>query len=459
MDYNEFIDTKTHSVYKLGFSPKWIPDFLFPFQKFIVEQAIKRGRVAIFADCGLGKTPIQLVWAKNVLMHTNKSVLVVTPLAVSFQTINEGEKFGIACTNKILSVGKSKPEIIITNYEKLHYFNPDNFSGIVCDESSILKSFNGIIKNNITAFMRKIPYRLLATATASPNDYIELGTSSEALGFLGYIDMLNKYFVSDYNNSGTGRFYGEVVKWRFKPHAETFFWKWVSSWSIVLRKPSDIGFKDDDKKFILPKLNEIYHVIDNIPDTYKLFNIPARGLKEQRIEKRRSISDRCDFVKSLINSIGGDSSKIMWCQLNDEGDYLEKILCSPQISGKDNEKTKERKFIDFIKGIQKILIIKPKIGAWGLNLQNCNNIIYFPSHSYEQYYQAIRRCWRFGQKYPVDVHIVLTEGERLIMNNIKQKAIKMSSMFDNIIMSYNNNNIYKETIKPDLIKERIPQWL
>lgn len=389
MNYKEFLEVKTQLGSLDGFDPVFMPDFLYDFQKALVEWSVKKGRAAIFADCGLGKTPMQLVWAENIVRKTNKRVLILTPLAVSHQTVQEAEKFGIDC--KRSHHGELHNGINVTNYERLHLFNPNDFIGVVCDESSILKSFDGKYKSEITEFMRKLPYRLLATATAAPNDYIELGTSSEALGELGHVDMLNRFFKNDLNNTASGgRFYGEAVKWRFKGHAEIPFWRWMSSWARALRRPSDLGFNDD--KFILPPLKEIEHLIDiQEPADGFLFTLPAIGLVEQRAERKRTIQERCEKASELVTKT--KKSALVWCHMNDEGDLLEDIIKdSVQISGKDSDDKKEEKFLGFINGDFRVLVTKPKIGAWGLNLQHCSHITFFPSHSYEQYYRYRAMC-------------------------------------------------------------------
>jgi SNF2 family DNA or RNA helicase len=453
-EYKKYLLEKQQYSNDSGFEANFIPDYLFDFQKHLVEWSIKKGRCALFEDCGLGKTIQQLVWAENIVRKTNKPVLILTPLAVSFQTQNEAKKFGIDCKRSV--DGEIKSKIIITNYEKLYKFNHNDFNGVVCDESSILKSFDGSYKNEITKFMLKIPYRLLCTATAAPNDYIELGTSSEALGDLGFMDMLNKFFKNDNNNSGLRRVFGEAPKWRFKGHSEIPFWRWVTSWARACRKPSDIGF--DDKQFDLKPLKDTVHIVNtnNCKDGYFL-NLPATNLPEQREEKKRTIKDRCEKVLEIVSK--NKSQTIIWCQLNDEGDYLEKIIPDAiQVSGKTNDEKKEKIFIDFSVGKIKNLITKPKIGAWGMNWQNCHNIVYFPSHSYEQYYQAIRRCWRFGQKNIVKVDIVLTEGEMKIMDNLKRKNLAAIKMFENLVNEMNKSEKIK--IKNNFIKkETIPLWL
>jgi len=452
--YHDFIQHKSQLGDANGFEPLWIPDFLFDFQRVLVEWAVRKGRAAIFADCGLGKTPMQLVWAENVIRKTNGRVLILTPLAVSAQTIREGEKFGIECQRS--HDGTAANRITLTNYEQLHKFNADDFSGVVCDESSILKSFDGARRNEITHFTRKVPYRLLATATAAPNDYIELGTSSECLGHLGHVDMLNRFFVNDQNNSATRRMYGEAPKWRFKGHSQTAFWQWVVSWARAARNPSDLGF--DDGAFVLPPLIQKQHLVEikEAPDGY-LFNLPAATLREQRDERKRTMQERCEYAARLVADTGQPA--IVWCHLNDEGDLLERLIPDAvQISGGDSTEAKEAALIAFAEKKLRVLVTKPKIGAWGLNFQHCAHIVMFPSHSYEQYYQSIRRCWRFGQKRPVRVDIVMTEGEKKVLENLQRKAKAADCMFDRLVGEMNNALAIKK-IDTFISEEEIPQWL
>ena len=396
---------------------------------------------------------MQLSWAENIARHTDKPVLILTPLAVAPQTVREAHKFGIDASHS--RNGEVSGRVVVSNYERLCKFNPSDFAGVVCDESSILKSFDGSRSQEITAFMLKMPYRLLATATAAPNDYIELGTSSEALGYMGHMDMLNKFFKNDQNNSATRRMYGEAPKWRFKGHSEIPFWRWVTSWARAMRRPSDLGF--DDGRMILPPITE--RVIDvpiTEPPPDMLFVIPARDLREQRAERKRTVGQRCDMAAELAK---GSAPAIVWCHMNEEGDTLEELIPdSVQVSGSDDDEKKEEKFERFLSGSARVLITKPKIGAWGLNFQHCASVVYFPSHSYEQYYQAVRRCYRFGQTKTVDVAIVATEGEARVMANLKRKAESAAVMFDNLVKEMNNavsidrRNDYTKT-------QEIPSWL
>lgn len=453
-DYRRFLDLKTHSGLDHGFEAKFIPKDLFPFQRHLLEWATRKGRCAIFADCGLGKTAIQLAWARNVAMHTGRRVLVLTPLAVATQTVREGQKFGVECHRSI--DGSLDGDIVVTNYERLDHYTPDDFAGVVCDESSILKNFDGARKAAITAFMKKVPYRLLATATAAPNDYIELGTSSEALGNLGFVDMLGRFFKNDQNNVATRRLYGEAPKWRFRGHSATPFWRWVTSWAIATRKPSDLGY--DDGPFILPSLKESFHIIKpDSPPPGMLFNIPAGTLHDQRVERKRTIRERCVRVADMVNASGEQA--IVWCHANDEGDLLESLIPdSIQVAGCDTDQNKEDRLLAFADGKARVLVTKPKIGAWGLNFQSCSHVVYFPSHSYEQYYQSVRRCWRFGQKRPVTVDVVLTEGERLIMENLRRKAKAAEEMFDALVREMNSGTSLATTDNHK-DKMRVPSWL
>ncbi len=452
-EYSKFIENKSQQHNDSGFKPLVVPDFLFDFQKYLVEWNIAKGRSADFADCGMGKTIISLVWAENIVRKTNKPVIIFAPLAVSIQTAKEAEKFGIECQT---SIGKYTKKIVVTNYEKLKHFNWQEFGGVVCDESSILKSFNGAIKAEITQYMKKLPYRLLTTATAAPNDYIELGTSSEALGYMGFMDMLNRFFKNDANNSGLRRMYGEAPKWRFRGHSELPFWRWVCSWAKACRMPSDLGYEDRD--FVLPKLTENKVVVETKTCADGFFlPLPAKNLDEQREERRRTVQERCEKVAEIVNK-RKDHSFVM-CQLNQEGDLLEKLINdSVQVHGRHKTEQKEERLFDFADKKIKCLITKPKIGAWGLNFQHCNHITYFPSHSYEQYYQTVRRCWRFGQKREVSVDLVMTEGDEIVMNNMQRKMRQADVMFKNLVQEMNNELII-EKVNKNTKKQEVPTWV
>lgn len=433
--YDEFIAAKTQLDGDHGFAPDDLPGFLFPFQVELVEWALRKGRAAIFADCGLGKTPMQLVWADEVRRHTARPVLILTPLAVSYQTALEAEKFGIDAA--VSREGAVNAPIVVTNYERLHYFRPEDFGGVVCDESSAIKSFDGARRQAVTAFMRKLPYRLLCTATAAPNDYTELGTSSEALGYLGHMDMLGRFFVNAQNNSVKGMRYRRSkpgtfggLQWRFKGHAEEPFWRWVSSWARAIRKPSDYGYDDD--AFVLPALEHRQHIVEaQVPREGLLFDLPANGIREEREEARRTLNERCELAAELVADA---DSAVAWCHLNAEGDLLARLIeGAVQVSGTDSTDEKEAKLLAFSRGDVRVLVTKPVIGAWGLNWQHCARMTFFPSHSYEQYYQAVRRSWRFGQTRPVLVDVVTTEGGRNALDNLTRKARQADQMFDRLV--------------------------
>lgn len=452
-DYESFLERKSQLGGDHGFQPEYLPDWLFDFQRDLVEWAVRKGRAAIFADCGLGKTPMQLVWAENVIRKTGGRVLLLAPLAVSHQTAREADKFDIRAT--VSRDGTLYDGVTITNYQKLHLFRPEDFAGVVCDESSILKSFAGATRNEITQFMRKLPYRLLATATAAPNDYHELGTSSEALGYLGYQDMLGKFFRNDLGNSSSGRIYGEQIKWRLKGHAELPFWRWVCSWARAIRRPSDLGY--DDTAFILPELHEHERIVEarTLADGM-LFALPAIGLDEQREESRRTLEERCEFIAEAVK---GSEPALVWCNLNDEGDLLERLIPDArQVKGSQSDEVKEQRLVDFAEGRLRVLVTKPKIGAWGLNFQHCAHVTFFPTHSYEQFYQGVRRCWRFGQRRPVRVDIVATEGQRDVIASLRRKSAQADDMFTRLVAEMNAAmHIDRLTRFPK--KEEVPSWL
>lgn len=458
-NYSEFIERKSQLGGMFGFEPTFLPDFLFDFQRDLVTWAMRKGRAAIFADCGLGKTPMQLVWAENVIRRENKPVLILTPLAVSYQTLRESEKFGIDCQRSSDGTVTGSARVIVTNYERIDKFNPSDFAGVVCDESSILKNFSGVRRKSVTEFMKKLKYRLLCTATAAPNDYIELGTSSEALGELGYMDMLSRFFKNEQGTSNPRlgwRAHGEPKnQWRFRGHAEQPFWRWVCSWARAVRKPSDLGY--DDGQFILPELIEREHVVKaNRPPDGMLFTMPAVGLKEQREERRRTITERCERIAEIVSN---SEKALVWCHLNKEGDLLASMIDgAKQVSGSDSDDAKEERLLNFANNGLRVLVTKPKIGAWGLNLQCCNHVTFFPSHSYEQYYQGVRRCWRFGQTRPVNVDIVTSEGEVKVIANLQRKSDQADRMFS-FLVAHMNDAMHIDRERAVTKKVEVPSWL
>jgi len=477
MSYADFIERKGQLGHNKGFDPVYMPDFLYDFQQHLVEWAVRKGRAAIFADCGLGKTPMQLVWAENVARKTDKPVLLLTPLAVSHQTKREADKFGIEA--ELSREGEASARITITNYEQLHKFNSADFSGVVCDESSILKSFSGATRKRITRFMNKMPYRLLCTATAAPNDYIELGTSSEALGELSHSEMLTRFFRQlddkgqkkerrdqqqaetlidadpNYFQKLAYRVAQTIGQWRLKHHAIEHFWRWVASWSRACRMPSDLGF--DDANFILPELRERDHIIKvKSPPPGMLFSVPAFGMGEERQERKRTLTERIEFVENLVNH---KRSAVIWCHMNYEADQLESTIeDAEQIAGRTPDAKKIELYEAFANGSLRVLVIKPKIGAWGLNWQHCNHVVTFASHSYEQYYQSVRRCWRFGQTQPVDLDVVATEGELRVLGNMRRKAEKADAMFTALVKEMQNAERIERT-NEYVNQMECPSWL
>jgi len=454
MDYQSFIAAKSQSSTGSGFETTFLPDCMFPFQKHATSWAVRTGRAEIIADCGLGKSLCELVWAENVLRHTNKPVLLLTPIAVGKQMAEEAEKFGIACKRSRDGKITSEKTIWITNYEQLHKFNPDDFGGCVGDEAGCIKDFKSQRKESVTEFMRTMPYRLLATATAAPNDYWELGTASEALGYLGFRDMITTFFKQETqkDHCGWGR-----TKYRFRGHAESPFWKWVCSWAMCFRKPSDIG-PFDDAQFQLPELIEKEIIVETAKcRDGMLFPVPAKGLKEEREERRISIVERCEMAADLASQVGKDPC-VLWCELNPEGDLLEKMIPdSIQVSGSMSDDEKEESFSAFSSGECKRLVIKPKIGAWGLNWQHCADTIVFPSHSFERYYQLTRRFFRFGQKRPVKVTSIVNEGETGVLKSIARKSAQAERMFS-LIAKHMNDPSYLTNQDFYPVKERIPLW-
>lgn len=450
-DYTDFLATKASMASDTGFAPLWLPSFLFDFQQALTDWAIRKGRAAIFADCGMGKTPMQLVWAENIIRKTNKPVLILTPLAVSGQTIEEAAKFGIEAWRADMA---TCPTVIqVTNYEKLHYFDPLRYAGVVCDESSILKNFDGSRKAAITEFMRRIPYRLLCTATAAPNDWIELGTSSEALGYLGYSDMLGRFFkrLRGFGMNDTRR-----DEWVLRGYAEEHFWRWIASWARAARRPSDLGFDNDG--FILPPLTERHSLIQATkPRQGMLFDVQAVNFFEEREVTRRTIRERCETVAAKVAE---HDVSMVWCHLNDEAATLRAIIPdSVEVSGSDPDDKKEAAAHWFCHGQEqrRVLISKPRIFGFGLNFQHCAHMTYFPTHSYEQYYQATRRLWRFGQTREVLVDLIYTDGGQRMMENLARKSKAADEMFTKLV-GYMNQAIHiQQTYTRKEI--RVPQWL
>lgn len=406
-NYDDFVASKSIKQVWQGIDEPWLPDCAFDYQTAIVKWSLNKGRSAIFADCGLGKTLMQLSWARSVCNSTGKSVLIVAPLAVCEQTKREAVSHGIDMNG-----------IDVINYERLHQIDASLYAGVVLDESSILKSFTGKIRSQIIDTFAKTPYKLACTATPSPNDFMELGNHAEFLGVMSYTEMLATYFIHDG---------GETSKWRLKGHGAKKFWEWLCTWAVFIRKPSDIGFPHDD--FELPALNHINHCLmdDDIPsDT--LIPMAVQGLSERISLRRDTIKKRMEKTVQIANDM--DGQVVIWCDLNDEADMLAEMLPDAvEIRGSDKDTDKAQAINDFAAGKIRILITKAEIAGFGVNWQQCNNMIFCSvNDSYEMLYQAIRRCWRFGQKNPVNVHYVYTERQQTIMENLARKHEQMETM-------------------------------
>ena len=454
MKYEEFLERKRHSLPSYGFDCKFLPDIAFDFQKYVIEKSVKKGRIANFLDTGLGKTLVQLSEAYNVVLHTNKNVLILTPLAVAFQFIKEAEKIGIDDI-EYSKDGKFTKKIVICNYERLHYFNSSDFVCVLLDESSILKNFDGKIKSHITAFIKKVPYRFLSTATPSPNDFIELGTSSEALGYMGYMDMLGKFFKNNQNDTGGRNNIGN--KFYIKPHAENDFFAWVNQWSIMAKMPSDLGFSNE--RYQLPELVTNKHVVKNqslidVNGQIQMFTPIAKTMTEVRHEQKETELLRCQKAVELASG----KTSVYWCNTNNESAILKELDSEAvEIIGSQSIEKKEQILLAFSSGEIKRIITKAKITGMGLNWQHCNHSVFFPTWSYEQYYQAVRRFWRFGQNNPVTIDMVISDGQTRVLEALKQKTQKAielhKKLTENVNRSFTDNKkeFNKEIIKPSFI--------
>lgn len=458
MEYKKFLEKKLSFKKDSGFviPEKNLNSGLLPFQKACVSWALKKGRAALFEDCGLGKTVQQLEWAHQVYKKTNKPILILAPLAVSLQTKREGEKFGI----KVL-VCESQKDVVnginITNYEKLHKFEPD-FSGIVIDESSILKAFSGKTRNQIIEFSQNIPYRLACTATPAPNDFEELGNHAEFLGICTRAEMLSMFFINDTANCGT---------WRLKGHVEdNVFWEWMSQWTIMISKPSDIGF--DDNGFILPEIRYFEHIVPAIekPKLGFFHSATKRSLMDRKRIRQQTIPIRTDKAAEIINK--DRDMWVVWCGLNKESEMLsQKIEKCHEITGSQDETIKSKLMIDFALGNIKRVVTKSRIAGRGMNWQICHKAAFVGlSDSWEDLYQAIRRIYRFGQKKEVEIHIFLEERELTVLENIKRKELNAQKMIQNLIRymkEFTKRELGKENGKDKLYLPRkdmvLPIWL
>ena len=426
MSYAEFLGRKVKSDAMHGFEPTFMPDKLFPFQQDLVTWAVRKGRAAIFADCGLGKTAMQLVWARNVADHTSLPVLVLAPLAVASQTVREASKFGVdgvCLARSDDDIGDSR--IVVTNYEMLHHFDPAMFAGVVLDESSILKAYTGKFRNQIIQSFDATPYRLACTATPAPNDYMELGNHAEFVGAMSRVEMLSMFFCHDG---------GETQKWRLKGHAQADFWTWICSWSVMIRSPADIGHNDDG--YDLPPINYFEHVADvDVQAVGMMFDVGKMTLSDRRSARRASLSDRVKIAADLCNA--SSEQFLVWCDMNAEGDALtSSIDGAVQVSGSDTNEHKEQTMLAFADGKIRVLVTKPKIAGFGMNFQNCRNIVFVGlSDSYEAMYQSVRRCWRFGQDQDVRVHVVTSSAEGAVVDNVKRKELDAKDMADAMVQN------------------------
>ena len=438
-NYDDFLQRKAILDPPTGLTdlPELNP-MLFPFQRDIVRWALKRGRAAVFADCGMGKTPMQLEWAQ----HIPGRVLILAPLAVAAQTVREAAKFHIGDIAYARHEDDTDARIVVTNYEMLQHFDPDDFHGVVLDESGILKAYDGKTRTMLIESFRQTPFRLACTATPAPNDYMELGNHAEFLSVSSRAEMLATFFVHDG---------GDTSQWRLKGHAEADFWRWLCSWAVTLRKPSDLGYEDGD--FELPEL--IMHQVTikvEDPGFGELFPIEARTLQERLRARRDTLTDRVADCAKIVNAT--NEPFLIWCNLNAEGDALARLIPgSVQVSGSDSLDEKERVMSDFSEGRLRVLVSKPTICGHGLNWQHCAHQAFVGlSDSYEQFYQAVRRSWRFGQKRPVNVYVITAETEGAVVTNIKRKEQDALKMAANMVEHMKDLN--QEALKGATMREK-----
>jgi len=456
MEYEKFLKNKLIITTPSGFEldENILPTNLYPYQADLVRWSIKRGKAALFTMTGTGKTAMQVSWADEVVKHTGGKVLILAPLAVSKQTVKESIKFGInvhICRfTEDIQDGNN-----ISNYEKLHHFNPDDYVGIVLDESSIIKAYDGKMRKAILDFARNIPYRLACTATPSPNDYMELGNHAEFLGVMSYTEMLATFFVHDG---------GDTAKWRLKGHAEESFWKWLASWGVFLTKPSDLGYSNEG--FDLPPLHTHQHVVQSEAQEGALFALEARGLAERRGARKESLDRRVEKCAEIVSQ--SRKPFLVWCDLNAESDMLKaSIPGSVVVTGSDSYEHKEKAMLDFADGKIDVLITKPKIAGFGMNWQVCADMAFVGlSDSFEAIFQSTRRCYRHGQTREVNRHLIISEAEGSVLANVQRKERDFETMIQNMVEHTKLMNM--ENIR-SLLNEKIeykaetpiiiPQWL
>lgn len=425
--YEEFVAQKrmTAPVTGIASAPALNP-LLFPFQRDITTWALKRGRAAIWADCGLGKSWMALEWARVVSEHTDQPVLILTPLAVAQQFVSEGAKLSLSVTHA-REAGDIKLGINVCNYERMHKLDPSAFGGVVIDESSILKDYTSSTRNALIDSFSRTPFRLACTATPAPNDHMELGNHAEFLGVMSRTEMLSMFFVHDG---------GATQDWRLKGHAQRDFWRWVCSWAAALRSPADLGY--DDAGFKLPPMNVHEHTVSLGHDfAYKqgtLFVVEARGLQEQREARKRSLADRVKLAADIV-AREPNEPWLIWCDLNDESEALTAAIHDAvEIRGSNSTEEKESRMAGFTDGSIRVLVTKPSIAGWGLNWQHCARVVFVGlSHSFEAWYQAIRRVYRFGQRRPVECYVVTSDGEGAVVANLKRKQADAARMVDGMV--------------------------
>lgn len=453
-DYAAFVESKRKKHHPVGFAASDINPACFEHQRMIIEWATRMGRACVFADTGLGKTIIQLEWARQVANHTLGKVLILTPLAVREQTIREAKSFGIDA-----GMLGSEYDIHVSNYHQLHNINPRDYSGVVLDESSIIKSYAGAIRNQIMTAFSGTHYRLACTATPAPNDFTELGNHAEFMGVCSMSEMLSEFFVHDG---------GSTKDWRIKGHAIAEFWRWVSSWAVLVRKPADLDINDN--RYDLPPLNVdevVVHLSEDVAETQgTLFVTDAVGLNEQRQIRRASINERCEAAASLVNN-SPDKTWLIWCELNDESKLVSSMIPDAvEVTGSSSNDDKARDMLAFSAGEIRVLVTKPKIAGFGMNWQSCSNVIFIgPTHSYEQWYQSVRRCWRYGQTDSVNVYMIRTDADGHIWRNLRDKADAAEHMAETMIGLVKETQLESVVGRrpskeyPSTIKMRIPQWL
>ena len=452
--YDAFLATKRENVKAVGFDVEEsaMTPMLFDWQRHIVKWALARGRAALFEDCGLGKTAQQVEWARHVVAHTGRAVLILAPLAVADQTVREGAKFGVEVHRCREASDVVEGAVNVTNYERLEKFAPDPFAGIVLDESSILKAYDGKTRKMITDFAKPIDFRLCCTATPAPNDIVELCNHAEFLDIMSGKEILALFFRQDGNTTH---------KWRLKGHAQRAFWMWMAEWSVAIRRPSDLGYSDAG--YILPALNMRQEAVVNDRHDGYLFAMEAKTLAERRQSRRDSLEKRVARAAELCN--GNGEQWLVWCDLNVEGDALAKAIPDAvQVKGADSADFKEKALGDFATGALRVLVSKPSIAGFGMNFQSCHNIVFVGlSDSYEAFYQAIRRCWRFGQAHEVECHVICADSDGAVVENIRRKESQSTEMFEEVVKAmgglsaaaaHRNEMIYNPTEPVE-----IPVWL